>query len=118
MTMTRSHLLVLAVAVASAASLPALAQHKHGDHPAPAAAATLPGAELVAGEVRKIDVAMKKITLKHGEIRSIGMPPMTMVYELKDVALAKDVKVGDAVQFRAVPATGGAYVVTDLRRAK
>lgn len=112
---------VLALTLAVGASLPAAAQHMgghHSSHATPTPAPVQPGAEMVAGEVRKIDAPAKKITLKHGEIKSIGMPPMTMAYDLKDEALAKDLKVGDAVQFSAVAGPGGSYLVTELRRAK
>ena len=33
--------------------------------------------EMTDGEVRKIDKETKKITLKHAEIKSLDMPPMT-----------------------------------------
>ena len=29
------------------------------------------------GEVRKVDTAQRKITLKHGEIKNLDMPPMS-----------------------------------------
>ncbi|MEK7492851.1 MAG: copper-binding protein, partial [Pseudomonadota bacterium] len=32
----------------------------------------------VSAEVRKVDPAAGKITLKHGPIMNLGMPPMTM----------------------------------------
>ncbi len=65
------------------------------------------------GEIRKIDKDAKKITIKHGEIKNLDMPPMTMVFEVKDTALLDKVKAGDKVQFRAVK-EGGAYVVTEI----
>ena len=43
-------------------------------------------AELSEGEIRKIDQAAGKITLAHGEIKSIDMPPMTMVFTVKNPA--------------------------------
>ena len=42
---------------------------------------------MTEGEVRKVDAAAGKITLKHGEIKSLDMPPMTMVFRVKDPAL-------------------------------
>ena len=38
-------------------------------------------AELASGEVKKIDKATQKITLKHGDIKSLDMPAMTMVLQ-------------------------------------
>ena len=39
------------------------------------------------GEIRKVDTDNKKITIKHGEIKNLDMPPMTMVFQVKDDAL-------------------------------
>jgi Cu/Ag efflux protein CusF len=70
-------------------------------------------AELADGEVRKIDRDAKKITLKHGEIKSIDMPPMTMVFQVRNPALLDAVKPGDKVKF-AVEMDGTAMVVTEI----
>lgn len=76
------------------------------------------GANAVQGEVRKIDEAAGKITLKHGPIKSLGMDEgMTMVFRVKDPAMLKQVKVGDRVQFEAEEAASG-YTVTKLQKAK
>ena len=42
------------------------------------------------GIVRRIDSAEEKITIKHGEIKNIGMPPMTMTFQVKDSVLLQD----------------------------
>jgi Cu(I)/Ag(I) efflux system periplasmic protein CusF len=68
-------------------------------------------------EIRKIDKDNKKITLKHGEIQNLDMPPMTMVFVVKDATLLDAVQVGDKVQFIAVK-EGREYVVTVLKQAK
>jgi len=73
------------------------------------AMATLPMAD---GEVRKIDVGAKKITLKHGEIKNLDMPPMTMVFQVKDPAMLEKVKVGDKVMFTVENANGAITVLT------
>jgi Cu(I)/Ag(I) efflux system periplasmic protein CusF len=65
------------------------------------------------GEIRKIDKEAKKVTIKHGEIKSLDMPPMTMVFQVKDAALLDNVKTGDKVQFRVVK-EGSAYLITEL----
>jgi Cu(I)/Ag(I) efflux system protein CusF len=72
-------------------------------------------AGLAEGEVRKVDRAIGKITLKHGEIRNLDMPPMTMVFAVTDKALLDKVKAGDKVSFAAAKDAAGNYVVTDLR---
>ena len=69
------------------------------------------------GEVRKVDKEQQKITLKHGEIKNLGMPGMTMVFQVKDPAMLDKVKAGDKVVFAAEKADG-AYVVTELEPAK
>lgn len=65
------------------------------------------------GEVRKVDKSAGKVTLKHGEIRNLDMPPMTMVFTAKDPALLDKVKVGDKVKFTA-DKDGGTYIVTAI----
>jgi Cu(I)/Ag(I) efflux system protein CusF len=64
-------------------------------------------------EVRKVDKAAAKLTLKHGEIKHLDMPPMTMVFQVRDKALLDTVKAGDKVRFRAAQ-EGGQYVVTAI----
>lgn len=65
------------------------------------------------GEVRKVDKEAKKITLKHGEIKNLGMPPMTMVFQVKDPSMLDKVQAGDKVRFTAENANG-ALVVTAI----
>jgi Cu(I)/Ag(I) efflux system protein CusF len=73
--------------------------------------------ELSDGEVRKVDKEAKKITLKHGEIKSLDMPPMTMVFQVKDPAMLEKVEAGDKVRFQAEKA-GNTFVVTSIEVAK
>lgn len=79
--------------------------------PAPAATA-----DMADAEVRKIDLDAGRITLRHGEIKNLDMPPMTMVFNVKDKALLAQVKTGDKVKFRAVKESGK-YTVVDLQPA-
>jgi len=58
-------------------------------------------AQMADGEIRKVDKGAKKITIKHGEVKSIDMPPMTMVFQVRDPALLDKVKAGDKVKFQA-----------------
>ncbi len=78
---------------------------------------TLAVAQTADGEVRKIDKAQGKITLKHGEIKSIDMPPMTMVFKVTDPALLDRVKQGDKVGFTAEK-IDGEYTVTGIEPRK
>lgn len=68
---------------------------------------------LVDAEVRKVDAAAGKITLKHADIPNLDMPPMTMVFQVKDPATLAPLKAGDQVRFRA-DKVNGAYVATDI----
>jgi Cu(I)/Ag(I) efflux system periplasmic protein CusF len=106
--------LAFLLAAAVLASAPALAQHHRV---ADMAKSPTPGKEPSQGEVRKVDKDAGKITLKHGPIPNLEMPPMTMVFKVKDAAMLDKVKAGDAVRFRAEN-VAGAYVVTDLQPAK
>jgi Cu/Ag efflux protein CusF len=64
-------------------------------------AATAQG-NAVQGEVRKIDEAAGKVTLKHGPIKNLGMDVgMTMTFRVKDPAMLREVQVGDKVEFEA-----------------
>ena len=87
-----------------------------GDVKAESPTAVASGA-MTDGEVRKVDLDNKKITIKHGEIKNLDMPGMTMVFQVKDEALLGKVKAGDKVKFTAEK-TGGAIVVTDIQSAK
>ena len=69
------------------------------------------------GEVRKIDKDTGKLTIKHGEIKHMDMPPMTMVFTAKDTALLDAVKVGDKVKFMVIT-ENGKMVVTDIQPAR
>lgn len=72
----------LAIGVLSAA--PALAQAETGRG---------------EGEVRRIDKAAGKITVRHGPLEGLDMPGMTMVFQTKDPALLDKLKVGEKIRF-------------------
>ncbi|ODU57079.1 MAG: copper-binding protein [Comamonadaceae bacterium SCN 68-20] len=74
-------------------------------------------ADMTDGEVRKVDMDQGKVTLKHGEIKNLDMPPMTMVFTVKDKAMLQGVKPGDKVKFKAANADGK-LTVTDMAPAK
>lgn len=106
---------VILLATALAFSLGAQAQM------APMAAASgakaAAPAEFTNAEIRKVDKETKKVTLKHEEIKNLGMPPMSMVFEVKDAAVLDKFKAGDKVRFKAI-SESGKYIVTDLQPAK
>ncbi len=111
----------LAVRLALAAALiPAWAcaqatAHDHAAHGAQSAE-TAPAAvsqDLSEGEVTRWDARTSKVTLRHGELKNLGMPPMTMVFQLRVPAPEPALKAGDKVRFRAEQ-DQGAFVVTQL----
>jgi Cu/Ag efflux protein CusF len=127
-TRTRIHLLpALALLWVAGLAGPALAQPKAHDHaaqpPAGSAPAAAPAgdavntAEMSDAEVRRVDKGAGKITLRHGEIKHLDMPPMTMVFQVQDPTLLDKVKPGDKVKFRAEKAASG-YVVTAIEVAR
>jgi Cu/Ag efflux protein CusF len=73
-------------------------------------------AEWINGEIRRLDPANHRLTIKHAEIKSLDMPPMTMVFQVKDVALLEGFKAGDTIQFQA-QMEGTRYLVTSLRKS-
>ena len=90
----------------------------HAQTAAPAASAAMqPGAAMTEGEVKKVDKENKKITLKHGEIKNLEMPGMTMVFQVKDPAMLDTFKPGTKVLFRAEK-IGAALVVTEMQSAQ
>ena len=70
----------------------------------------------VDGEVTKIDLAQARVTLKHGEIKNLDMPPMTMVFRVANPKLLDRLAVGDKVRF-AAEKVNGSYTVTALVKA-
>lgn len=79
--------------------------------------AAAPSANMTEGEVRKIDLDNKKITLKHGEIKNLDMPPMSMVFSVKDPAMLESLKAGDKVKFTA-DKVNGAFTVLTIEKTK
>ncbi len=73
--------------------------------------------QMTDGVVRKIDKENSKVTIKHEEIKSLDMPPMTMVFVVKNKSLLDKIQVGEAVRFIVIQ-EGGRLVVTDLKPAQ
>jgi Cu/Ag efflux protein CusF len=69
---------------------------------------------LTDAEVRKVDKEAGKITLKHGEIKNLDMPPMTMVFRVKEASLLDKAKAGDRIRFAAEKIDGN-LVVTEIQ---
>ena len=103
-------LLVLGTEPALAQSPAAAAADSHSSHYPAAAASTTPQAELSEGEITRWDPRTLRLTLKHGEIKNLEMPPMTMVFRVADASVVGDLKPGDKVRFRAEQVSGAYHV--------
>ncbi len=68
------------------------------------------------GVVTKIDKPGQRVTIKHGEIKHLDMPPMTMAYRVKDVRLLDGLAVGNRISFSA-ERVNGQYTVTGITKA-
>lgn len=74
---------------------------------------------LIKGEIKRIDEAAGKISIKHGPIKKFDMDEdgMTMVFHVRDLALLKKFKVGDKVRFDAEHETAG-FTIIKLEKSK
>ena len=109
-------LLVLSAAPTLAQAPAAAASDSHSNHhAAPPAASALP-ADLSEGEITRWDPRTLRLTLKHGEIKNLEMPPMTMVFRVADASVIGDLKPGDKVRFQAEK-VNGAYQVKQIEKA-
>lgn len=74
-------------------------------------------ANAVEGEIKKVDLDSKKLTLKHADIKNLGMPGITMVFRVADPKMLEGLKAGDAVRFTA-ERIDGALTVTAIETEK
>ncbi len=103
-------LMALMLAGPTFAQTPSPDHHGHAQTPAAPAATA---ADLTDGEVRRIDAAASKLTIKHGEIKHLDMPPMTMVFTAAEPGLLNNLKVGDKIRF-VVEQQQGKLIVTRI----
>ena len=69
---------------------------------------------LVDAEVKKVDMNRGLIVLNHGDLPNLGMPAMTMGFDVADKKMLKGIKVGQKVRFQA-EMVGGKATVTELK---
>lgn len=91
----------------------------HADQEASASTNESSAAEpaMADGEIRKVDMDAGKITIKHGELKNLSMPPMTMVFRAKDAGMLQQVKSGDKVRFVA-DKVNGQFTVMQIELAQ
>ena len=115
-----------ALLMGAAFASPVVAQdHSHHGSAASTSAAASPAAGpaadaaavMTAGEITRVDTRTGKFTIRHEEIKNLGMPPMTMVFGLKDAAQAAQFKPGDKVRFH-VEDNNGALTITRIEAAQ
>ena len=68
-------------------------------------------APLSEGEIRKVDKATGKVTIKHGPLVNLDMPGMVMVFRVKNPAWLDQMKAGDKIRFLAESIDGALTVV-------
>jgi Cu/Ag efflux protein CusF len=95
----------------------AIALPLHAEPATPATSSIAATAPMSEGVVRKIDPAAGKITLKHGPLANLDMPPMTMVFKVQPPELLSKVNTGDTVKFRAENIRGS-YTVTAIEKVQ
>ena len=103
---------VLATLAFTSAAFAHEGHDQHADMRAPAAVAAMS-----SGEVKKVDKGVGKITIKHGPLKNLDMPPMTMIFKVQEPAMLDDIKVGDKVDFIAEKRNGN-LTLTRLEASK
>lgn len=103
---------VLALVASTAFAVDHSAHMAHGAT-APAVAA----APMSDGEIKKVDRQARKVTVKHGPLASVNMPPMTMAFGVSNEALLEGINAGDKIQF-VVEKRGPALVITRMERVQ
>jgi Cu(I)/Ag(I) efflux system periplasmic protein CusF len=73
--------------------------------------------EMAQGEVRRVNLETGKVTIRHGEIKSLDMPPMTMVFTAKPISILQGIEVGDKIEFVAIE-ENSQYVTTKIVKKK
>ena len=68
-------------------------------------------ADYTNGMIKKLDVKQNKITIKHEELKNLGMPGMTMVFAKGEKVDLTKLKEGQKIQFIADRVNGQLTVV-------
>ena len=80
-------------------------------------ASALAAADLSEGEVRKVDRDNGKLTIKHGPLKNLDMPGMTMVFIVQEPAVLDTVKPGERIRFQA-ERIDGAFIATQIEAVR
>jgi Cu(I)/Ag(I) efflux system protein CusF len=103
---------ILATALVAIAAPALAADHNHGSHGKHDTMHNQAAAEapLIEGLVKKVDKGAGKVTVSHGPLPN-GMPAMTMVFRVKEVAWFDQMKEGDKIRFKADQVNGAMTLV-------
>ena len=72
----------------------------------------------IIGEVKRIDESSGSITLKQGPAPSLGFKEdMTVIYDVRDRAILKQIKVGDTIKFEAQSDDSG-FTITKIQKGR
>ena len=107
-TMTNVRISFMAAVATLAFAGAATAQTSASDAPPTPQA---PASDLADGEIRKVDKDNKKLTIKHGPLKSLDMPGMTMIFGVSDEGMLDRFQAGDKVRFDAGKMDGKMVVV-------
>ena len=113
--MARNSILIALTMLGAALAFQAGADERH--HATSEATPAAASAQWTDGEVRSVDKAHGKITIKHGAMPKFDMPPMTMGYRVKDKVMLAHLKKGDKIRFD-VDGVGGEFTVLRLEKVK
>ncbi len=72
--------------------------------------------EWTKGEIRRIDIDNKKITIRHQEIKSLDMPEMSMVFQVENAALLQGYSVNERIEFIA-EMKDKKYLLKEIRKS-
>lgn len=105
------------IAIALFAALIAFGAHAHDHEPGAGFAPPSQGNELSRGQVRDIDHDAGVVTLRHGVLDDLGMPPMTMDFVVPEPAAHEFFAPGDRIEFRAEKA-GDVFLIDEIEPAR
>ena len=103
--------LLVAATAAGAQMSPNMVMPKQAS--APAAGSSV----MTDGVIQNVDKPHGVVTLKHDDIVNMGMPAMTMAFNVADKKMLDNLKTGDKVRFH-VENVSGAPTVTRIEAAR
>lgn len=100
----------LAIALTAGLVPAAIAEPLSADHPHSARSGSF-----THGEVRLVDRPAGRIVLRHGPIENLGVPPMTMIFRVRDARHFDGLDSGAPVRFVA-DRLEGAFTIIHIER--